>query len=204
MAYVLGFFTADGSMTKNKRGAHFIEFQITDQDLLIKIRELFGSNHKISIRKNRSNKWKTVYRLQIGSKEIFNDLLEFGLFPHKAQRIKLPDIPKEYFSHFVRGYFDGDGHVCICQYARKERNNKKTRVIISGFTSSTKEFLRDLHTRLRQYASIFGGSLFYSKGYRLSFSIKDSLALYKFLYKGNDGKLYLNRKKIIFEKYLGA
>ena len=25
MAYVLGFFTADGNMIKNKRGAHFIE-----------------------------------------------------------------------------------------------------------------------------------------------------------------------------------
>jgi hypothetical protein len=24
MAYILGFFTADGSMAKNKRGAHFI------------------------------------------------------------------------------------------------------------------------------------------------------------------------------------
>jgi hypothetical protein len=34
MAYVLGFFTADGSMIRNKRGAHFIEFQITDKNLL--------------------------------------------------------------------------------------------------------------------------------------------------------------------------
>jgi hypothetical protein len=30
MAYVLGFFTADGNMLKNKRGAHFIEFNTTD------------------------------------------------------------------------------------------------------------------------------------------------------------------------------
>ena len=55
IAYVLGFFAADGNMTKNKRGAHFIEFQITDQDLLIKIKKLLGSNHKIGIRKKLSN-----------------------------------------------------------------------------------------------------------------------------------------------------
>ena len=50
MAYVLGFFAADGNMIKNKRGAHFIEFQITDKNLLEKIRELLGSNQKIAIR----------------------------------------------------------------------------------------------------------------------------------------------------------
>lgn len=66
MAYVLGFFTADGSMIKNKRGAHFIEFEITDKDLLFRIRDLLGSNHKITTRdRNKS----LSYRLQIGSKK---------------------------------------------------------------------------------------------------------------------------------------
>ena len=39
MAYVLGFFAADGSMYRTNRGTYFIEFQITDKDLLLKIRE---------------------------------------------------------------------------------------------------------------------------------------------------------------------
>lgn len=55
MAYVIGFFTADGCMIRNKRGAHFIEFQITDKDILIKIRKVLQSNHKISIRKGKGN-----------------------------------------------------------------------------------------------------------------------------------------------------
>jgi len=77
MAYVLGFFTADGSMTKNKRGAHFIELEITDKDLLYTIRELLESNHKITERK-RSDKWKRAYRLQIGSKMMFNDFRTYA------------------------------------------------------------------------------------------------------------------------------
>ena len=38
MAYVLGFFTADGNMIKNKRGSHFIEFYSTDRDIIEKIK----------------------------------------------------------------------------------------------------------------------------------------------------------------------
>ncbi|MEK7144930.1 MAG: hypothetical protein AAB794_03715 [Patescibacteria group bacterium] len=34
MAYVLGFFAADGYMTLNKRGAHFWSIQITDKNIL--------------------------------------------------------------------------------------------------------------------------------------------------------------------------
>jgi len=55
MAYILGFFTADGTMIKNRRGAHFIEFQITDRNLLRKIKRSFGSNHKITARKRDKN-----------------------------------------------------------------------------------------------------------------------------------------------------
>ena len=44
MTYVLGFFAADGNMIKNKRGAHFIEFQSTDKEILNKIKKCLKSN----------------------------------------------------------------------------------------------------------------------------------------------------------------
>ena len=205
MAYVLGFFTADGSMIKNRRGAHFIELEITDKDLLKNIKELLGSNHKISIRKDKFNKWKRLYRIQIGSKEMFNDLLKLGLVPRKAKRIKLPNIPKKYFSHFVRGYFDGDGNVTICTYQRKARNNESVTILQSGFTSGSKIFLTDLKNKLLKEKIIKGGTLYYSnKGWRLYFSINDSKRFYSFIYGGLDknNKLFLNRKKSIFEKFI--
>ena len=54
MAYVLGFFCADGSMITNKRGSHYLEYYITDKDLIFKIKKALGSNHKIS-EKQREN-----------------------------------------------------------------------------------------------------------------------------------------------------
>jgi intein-encoded DNA endonuclease-like protein len=199
MAYVLGFFCADGSMIKNKRAAHFIEFGITDRNLLKMIREAFGSNHKIKIRRRNGS---ISYRLQVGSKEMFNDLLMLGLCPRKSKRISLPKMPKEYFSHFVRGYFDGDGHVVVSKYIRKDRGNRKFTTILSGFTSCSREFLRNLQNGLRQFAHIVGGSLSCNDNYyRLSFSVNDTLALYRFLYKNSDNYFYLERKRRVFEEY---
>lgn len=201
MAYILGFFAADGNMIKNNRGAHFIAFYSTDFVLIEKIRELLGSNHKISTKnKQKLNpKWKDCYQLQIGSKEIFNDLLNLGMAPNKSLTIKMPMVPSEYLSHFVRGYFDGDGHVSICDYQKKDRKNK-SRIIITGFTSGSRKILEGLWVALKKYANIQGGSLCYTSGYHLCFSIHDSLSLYNFMYK-NDRNLNLNRKKSIFEHY---
>lgn len=201
MAYVLGFFTADGNMIKNRRGAHFISIEITDIDILEKIKEMIGSNHKISIRERKFPS-KIAYRLQIGSKEIFNDLLKLGLTPAKSKTIDLPKIPDTYFPHFVRGYFDGDGSVIIADYIRKDRNNKKSKTILSGFTSGSKEFLQNMQVQLKEIAYITGGTFnFSSGGYRLYFSVKDSLKLYNFMYNRLENDLFLERKKEIFEKY---
>lgn len=201
MAYVLGFFTADGNMMENKRGAHFIEFQITDKKLLEKIRNVLESNHKITRRKRNFNH-KTIYRLQIGSKIMFNDLLSLGITPQKSKTVNLPLIPKRYLSDFVRGYFDGDGNVTVSEYVRKARKNQKAKVILSGFISGSKVFLENLHKKLKELSGISGGTLYYSsRGYRLYFSKRDSLTLYRFMYGKTSNTLYLHRKKFVFEKY---
>ena len=201
MAYVLGFFTADGCMIKNKRGGHFIEFYIADRNILIKIRKILNSNHKISVRKTR-DAWKTAYRLQIGSKIMFEDLLSLGLTSNKSKNVRLPFVPEKYFYHFVRGYFDGDGNVYGGHYKRANRNDKISTTLLSGFTSGSFIFLEQLQQKLKKYAGIIGGSLHERSGaYRLYYSVKDSCKLYEFMYN-TEGDLFLLRKKKIFEKYI--
>lgn len=124
MAYVLGFFAADGSMLRNKRGAHFIKFWSTDKELVDNIKHFVGAEHKISVRK-RGNGWKTAYRLQLGSKDMFKDLISRGMTPAKSKKIKLPKVPNRYLPHFVRGYFDGDGCVHFGKYWRRNRDKWK-------------------------------------------------------------------------------
>ena len=200
MAYVLGFFAADGCMVENKRGAHFIEFHITDRMLLLKIRKLFNSCHKIA-KRNRNKKWKIAYRLQIGSKEIFNDLVKLGFSERKSKSLKMPVIPDKYVSHFVRGYFDGDGNVYICK--RKDRKNLLS--LQAGFTCGSEIFLKELLLKLKKLAKIKNGTLYFRNNsyYCLYFSINDSIGLYDFLY--NDcGKLFLPRKRNVFKKFIKA
>jgi intein/homing endonuclease len=36
-----------------------------------------------------------------------------GMVPNKSLVLKFPDIPKEMYRHFIRGYFDGDGSLCL-------------------------------------------------------------------------------------------
>jgi len=171
-AYVLGFFAADGCMIRNNRGAHFIEFHITDEDILLKIRKLLSPENTISERKRREY-WKQVYRLQIGSKEMFEDLLHLGMTPKKSNTLQLPDIPKKYFGDFVRGYFDGDGNVYANEYRRNDRN-KSSVTLLTGFTCGSRDFLETLHLKLREFAGMSGGSLFSRESYfRLHFSVRD-------------------------------
>ena len=195
MAYVLGFFAAYGNMIKNNRGAHFIAFYSTDRHLIDNIRALLGSNHKIALKKQavRNRKWKSSYQLQIGSKEIFSDLIALGMVPNKSLILKMPAVPTKYLNHFVRGYFDGDGHVSVSKYQRMGRKNK-SKTIITGFTSGSKIFLQSLRNLLKKYARTEGGTLFTNDGYRLCFSVTDSERLYNFMY-GGEPNLYLERKK---------
>ena len=199
MAYVLGFFTADGSMTKNKRGAHFVEFEITDKDLLYKIRELLGSNHKITEIK-RNTRWKNTYRLQIGSKEIFNDLIRLGMTPNKSKTVDLPNVPNKYFSDFVRGYFDGDGNVVSGYFKKADRKNKSY-ALATRFTSGSKLILNNLKDNLSRLLGTTGSLHCKDNACRLNYSINDSKRLFRFMYNGGkmSGLIHLERKYKIYK-----
>lgn len=203
MAYVLGYFTADGNMIRNKRGAHYIEFQSTDKELIYSVRSLLNSNLKVSSYKRKENH-KTVYRIQIGSKVMYSDLEHLGFMPNKSLKVKLPNIPSRYFTHFVRGYFDGDGCVNYSYYRRTDRKNSWYGALQVQFVSGCKNFLDDLYIRLREEASLQGGTRCFSKGYRLAYSKFDSIRLFAFLYNDMRHRLYLKRKFVYFQKALRA
>lgn len=204
MAYVLGFFTADGHMFINPNGSHYVAFTSTDYELISEIRKILHSRHKIGGRKYKNCKGKIRYRLQIGGRKMFQDLFSLGLTPKKSKKIKLPNVPRICFHHFVRGYFDGDGCVDFGFY---QKRGKKKPNLITRFSSGNKAFLQDLLNFLREYTGVKGGSIYWKGGeYDLSFSIKDSFKLYKFMYKDAKESLFLKRKYDEFQeaiKYYG-
>src|SRR3989338_4256342 len=195
MAYVLGFFAADGSMIENKRGAHFIDFTITDLIVLEQIQKAIALTHKIQTRVRRNVKHKIQYRIQVGSKEWFKDLSALGFMQNKSKKLLFPNVPEKYFGDFVRGYFDGDG--CVYFNKLKFADRKKPRLILlTLFTSGSKQFLSSLWTEL-QSKGVSGGSLKKkTRGFELVFSHGDSIALHHIMYHtGNTPKLCLPRKR---------
>ena len=198
MAYVLGFLYADGNMTKTRRETHFIAFYSADLLLLEEIKKVIKAEHTISRRNERSGE---VCRLQIGSKEWFDDLSLLGLTPNKAKRMLLPDVPEIYFGDFVRGYFDGDGNVWVGDVHKNRPNSTYT--IQTTFTSGSTSFLKSLKERLHT-KGLSGGSLFSVKvgNYgRLTFSKQDTFKIYRIMYNAPH-KLCLKRKKVVFDKFV--
>ena len=198
MSYVLGFLYADGNIVQTKRGTHFTAFYSADESLLLDMRKVLKSEHVVSKRSSRSGQ---VCRLQIGSRIWFEDLGKIGLTPNKTKRMTLPTIPDEFLSDFVRGYFDGDGNVWVGS-VHKDRPTS-TLTIQTTFTSGSFEFLQSLKNRLHCFG-LSGGSLFRPKSGnygRLTFSKRDTLKIYKMMYNARH-KLYLKRKKVVFEKFV--
>ena len=198
MAYVLGFIFADGNIVHTKRNTWFWSIQITDKEILEKIKKVINSAHIISERK-RINGYKQFYRLQVGSKDMCNDLFSLGLTERKSKTMLLPKIPKKYFSDFLRGYFDGDGGVWFG--LRNKKQNKKTYTITTYFTSGSIGFLISLKDILAKNGLLGGSLVKKERGFDLKYSVKDSLILYKIMYNSKY-PLFLKRKKEKFEKYI--
>jgi hypothetical protein len=204
MAYVLGFFAADGSMYKTQRGTHYIEFQITDGDLLLKIRQALGSSHKITERKPQEMNHKKIYRLQVGSKIIFSDLVALGFWQNKSLTVRVPSVPEAYFCDFLRGYFDGDGNIMFGYYRRPGRAYSN-RIVSTRFISGSRLFLNDIKNIL--IPIVANGSLFFASGaWRLNYGIHDSEKLFQYMYHHGDveGLIYLDIKYKIFQKATNA
>lgn len=187
-------------MIKNKRGGHYIEFHINDRCVLAFIRSAFKSNHKIKLRRRSGNR-RDGYRIQFGSKEMFLDLQELGLTQRKSLHMKLPNVPSNLFGHYVRGYFDGDGCVYFARLKFADRKRPR-KILLTMFTSGCWAFLAELHSTLLR-KGLVGGSLHKKSrgGFDLSFSHRDSLALYRLMYNtAPDTGFYLPRKYKIFQR----
>ncbi len=198
MAYILGFLYADGNIICTKRGTWFWSLQVNDKDILEEIKKIIGSSHVIS-KKKKYNNQKQSYRLQIGSKDMCEDLTNLGLTPRKSKTILLPKLSGAYFPDFLRGYFDGDGGVWVG--SKNKKRNIENYTILSTFTSGSKKFLVSLKDTLSTFGLLGGSLVQKERGFDLKYSVKDSLILYKIMYN-DKGSLFLRRKKDKFEGYM--
>jgi len=202
MAYTLGYLYADGSLEDAAyiRGK-YVRVSSVEKNNIVKIKNWLNSKHTIVSQAPTSKNGKTRYLLRIGNRELYNDLINLGLYPNKSLTIRFPNIQKKFLSHFVRGYFDGDGCVRISM-----RKGKKHTFVLSKlcsvFTSGSKVFLEELARQIKnaintKLLKVYNGH----SSYMLSYTTEDSIRLFKFMYGKVDQAVYLTRKAAIYSKY---
>lgn len=196
-AYLLGFLYADGNIDKTQGR---ITLCIQEDDIYVA--NLFkdfiapGSFMKIIHNTAGAKNRKPQVFLRINSIKIVNDLKNHGLCPRKTyETLNFPSIPENMYSHFIRGYFDGDG--CVMKSASK-KDVYYNKVI---FCINWKPFLDKM---CEIFYSIGIDSIFTKKmkgktvdWYNLCLWSQENNALFaNFIY--NDANYYLERKKSKF------
>lgn len=194
MAYVLGFWFADGYMRKEK--SYRIVFSGKDEDILIKIREALDSNHPI-----RLNSRDNCYFISFCSRKLYEDLTKLGGLRCKSKVINFPKVFKKFLPDFIRGYFDGDGSVFFVKYIRT-KDKRLTQELRTNFTSGSRRFLNDLMKILHDEIGLPIKKLgVYNNGssLKLGYGMKDSDTLLRYMYY-SDFPIGLKRKAIFVSK----
>ncbi|KZE66143.1 hypothetical protein AWM68_07145 [Fictibacillus phosphorivorans] len=178
MAYVLGFFAADGFLPND---IQIISFSQKDPKILEDIRNELQSTHPI-----KTNPRTGVHLLNISSKIMKEDLIHLhGMIPKKSTTLEFPYVPEGYLSHFVRGYFDGDGSI-----------NFEKRTV--SFVGGSLKFMEQLKKRLEFY-SFEPFIVSKEKYHRLFLSGRKTVCNFgNWIYR--DKNLYLLRKHLEFNK----
>jgi len=203
VAYWIGFIMADGSVC-NGNGMYRLEIAINEKDveLLSKFRVFLNTNIPIKYM-TRITEFGIgkITRLRICSKAIVGDLAQYGIVPRKTGKEQIRNIPKQYYSDFIRGYFDGDGCIDDKIYHRNGRTHiyKMFRIICAN-----KKFLITLRKILMRECSLSKNKIIKNKdsrgegAYHLGYCGKvNGKKIFHFLY--NNASVYLNRKFLKWE-----
>ena len=188
-AYVLGWIASDGCIQYIPQKKYSIRFELKDLEILELIKFLMNSTHPIKARED-----KNTYTLVIDSKPLVKQLMDLGIGPAKTHNLQFPNIPKELYIDFIRGYFDGDGSVSILT-----TNHGKNKQLRSYICSANKDFLQCIGDYLKDEINLIP-KIYEDKPnfFKLVYGAQESYALYKFMYE--DTNNYLKRKKDIFEQ----
>lgn len=195
-AYAIGLLTADGCLSKD--GRH-IDFTSKDRQLILIFKRCLGLRTKVSVKKSGSGNWS--FHTQFGDVLFYRFLRDIGLTPAKSKTVSALNIPRKYFSDFLRGYFDGDG-TSFSYYDPIFTNSYRFYI---SFISASPKFINWLQKRTRSELGI-NGHLSRSSGsnyVQLRFSKREALVLAKHMYRNAPAGTCLRRKYLKIQRSVG-
>lgn len=204
-AYWLGFIYADGYVNFDEIRHSYelgIELKYSDNNHLKKFNIAINGNIQVTDRwRNTFNKQHHMCEIRLYNKKIVKDLQQYGIVNSKTyikQHIST-FIPSYLICHFIRGFYDGDGSICV---------NKNRQCLQFNITNANDVILKDIRKFLYEKYKIISyiSCEEHHKGatvpiYQINF--KGLINAYKFgdfLY--NNAHIYLDRKYLLYHQYL--
>lgn len=192
-AYWLGFLYADGYVTTRNRWG--VELSIDDYNHIKKLVDELKYNGNIRIRKRNNI---TSCSIQINNSHMHNALVKNGVVMNKTDIVLFPNetiLQKDLVSHFIRGFFDGDGSVSYSNRTKEVNFVCKS----NSFISSLLEELKNNNIHFTYYINK-RDNLPTIRVYKTN-EIKK---FYKYLYQNSTENNRLERKFLKMENLLST
>ena len=211
-AYFLGLFYADGCVCRrfSKTGRlKNMTFEVTlsmeDKNLLEEFLQDIEGDYPIKIKPVKYQGEILQYaRLSISNTAFCRQLIALGCVPQKSVILKFPSedvIPKHLLSHFIRGYFDGNGCISCGELPNRTPSRDGKYYYHAGFCGS-KDMIDAIEDILARCASL-NKIKHVANGQAVSamWSGRNNVTqLYNYLYQ--DATIYMSRKFQKFQKYI--
>ena len=181
-AYWAGFIAADGYIRPNRATLH-IKLAIIDYNHLLKFCKEIQYHYIPKKAKNNSYCY-----IDVSGTWFVNGLKKnFDISSNKTKNVRIYDkIPKKYLSHFLRGYFDGDG--CVTY----------TSTSSISFSGASEMMLCQIKILFRDTLKIKlksgNDSPPIKNGKQISYSGKNAYRILKWMYFGSEESTRLDRK----------
>lgn len=191
-AYTLGFFTADGCLTKQG----VMSIRVCDRDVVEKIQVAMKHTGPIRVlppQKNFPDR-QVSYALDIKRPQLEADLIRWGCCPNKSFKTVFPAdlINPELRRHFVRGLFDGDGSL-----------KKDTRKSYIFQIAGTAALLGPILSLIRKATNVSGGIYPHSSIFVMN--IGGNLQVRRVLdWLYRDCSIYMERKYQLYQEFING
>lgn len=194
-AYFLGLIITDGCIYKKNSKQNLVNITLKKQDkyLLYKFIKELNSNKK------PSSDGRGCYGINILSNKLVKSLEKFGVKERKSNSTIFPKfLPKEMYRHLLRGIIDGDGNVAFNNRLNRKVHKKALRICQGNY-----DFLQDIVDFLSNEIGINKVKIYKEQDNLWSINYtrnNDLIRLYNYIYR--DVKIYMHRKKEIFDKII--
>lgn len=208
-AYWLGFLYADGNVYRGPMGTrHIVQLCLAARDVthVERFRAFLGSE----TRPLYSEHGGDAVRFIVDNERLASDLIRLGCTPRKSLTLQFPteeQVPVQYRSSFILGYFDGDGSIYVSgdkwmwQVVGTHAFNRGVQnelVTMAGLSRTKLSVEKRSPGHSLSYLG-YGGCLGPTDDYRVKHHLP---ALYHYLYR--DSPIWLARKRERFEQYLAT